>query len=95
MNDYVRHLSLSVVIPVYNEEENIRPLVERLKSPLAIFPGGGEIIFVDDGSTDATLRELRRAQEDNPSIRVLHFRRNLARRRPSWRASTTRGAKLW
>lgn len=74
MNDSA--ISLSIVIPVYNEEENIRPLVDRLESPLAVFPGV-EIIFVDDGSTDATLEELRRAQESSPVIRILHFRRNL------------------
>ncbi|MGH9327420.1 MAG: glycosyltransferase family 2 protein [Terriglobia bacterium] len=77
MNGPAGAISLSVVIPVFNEKENIRPLVERLKSALAGFSGGVEIIFVDDGSTDGTLQELRRAQEVHPSIRILRFPHNL------------------
>ncbi len=75
------NISLSVVISVYNEEENIRPLVERLGFALAGWPGSFEILFVDDGSTDSTLNSLKQAQEANPQsqmmIRIAHFRRNL------------------
>jgi glycosyltransferase involved in cell wall biosynthesis len=70
-------VSLSVVIPVYNEAENVRPLVERLKSALTGWPGGAEILFVDDGSTDSTFDLLKQAQERDPRIRVAHFKRNL------------------
>ena len=70
-------ISLSVVIPVYNEAENVRPLGERLKSALRDWPGELEILFVDDGSTDQTLELLKRAQESDPRIRIAHFRRNL------------------
>jgi glycosyltransferase involved in cell wall biosynthesis len=69
--------SLSVVIPVYNEEGNVQPLVERLVSVLSGWPGGAEILFIDDGSTDRTLELLKRAQESHPQIRVGHFKRNL------------------
>lgn len=71
------NISLSVVIPVYNEEENIRPLVERLSFALAGWTGSFEILFVDDGSTDSTLDCLKQAQEANPRIRLARFRRNL------------------
>jgi dolichol-phosphate mannosyltransferase len=70
-------LSLSVVIPVFNEAGNVQPLAERLRCVLSDALGPAEIIFVDDGSTDGTLAELRRAQERDARIRILHFRRNL------------------
>lgn len=71
------NLSLSVVIPLYNEAENIRPLVERLESALRDWPGQLEILFVDDGSTDSTLELLKQAQQRDPRIRIARFRRNL------------------
>ncbi len=73
----VRETSLSVVIPVFNEAENVDPLVERLQSALAPLGEDWEAVFVDDGSTDSTLELLRRAQQRVPQIRVAHFRRNL------------------
>jgi dolichol-phosphate mannosyltransferase len=69
--------SLSVIIPVYNEEENIGPLVEQLQSALKDWPGEVEFLFVDDGSTDGTLEELKHAQSADPRMRIVHFRRNL------------------
>jgi dolichol-phosphate mannosyltransferase len=62
---------------VYNESENVRPLAERLNSSLRDWPGEVEILFVDDGSTDSTLAELRRLQEGDARIRIARFRRNL------------------
>ena len=70
-------VSLSVVIPVYNEAENVRPLVERLTTVLADWPGSAEILFVDDGSTDSTFELLKQAQDSNPHFRVARFKRNL------------------
>lgn len=69
--------SLSVVIPVYNEAENVPPLVERLREALAAWSGGVEFLFVDDGSTDQTLDLLKHVQSSDPRIRIAHFRRNL------------------
>jgi glycosyltransferase involved in cell wall biosynthesis len=68
---------LSVVIPVYNEAENIRPLVERLESALRTARGQIEMLFVDDGSTDRTLDLLKEAQQKDARIRIAHFRHNL------------------
>ena len=68
---------LSLVIPVYNEEDNVRPLMERLEQALAAWNGPAEVLFVDDGSRDKTLELLRQAQESDPRIRIVHFRRNL------------------
>ncbi|MGH9470399.1 MAG: glycosyltransferase family 2 protein [Terriglobia bacterium] len=77
MNDPGGAVALSVVIPVYNEEQNITPLADRLRDALADFPGGVEMIFVDDGSSDGTLAELRRLQSQHSCVRVLHFAKNL------------------
>ncbi len=69
--------SLSIVIPVYNEEDNIASLVERLKEALAEWNGPVEILFVDDGSQDSTLELLKEAQQSDSRIRIAHFRKNL------------------
>lgn len=71
------NVSLSLVIAVYNEAENVHLLLERLRSALQGWPGGVEILFVDDGSNDSTFELLMRAQESDPRIRIAHFRRNL------------------
>lgn len=73
----MRKLDLSLVIPVYNETENVRPLVDRLGAAMADWPAQVEFIFVDDGSTDRTLESLKQAQEREPRIRIAHFHRNL------------------
>jgi len=70
-------IALSVVIPMYNEAENIPFLLEKLREALGEFTGGLEIIAVDDGSTDNTLDLVQQAQRDDPRIRIAHFRRNL------------------
>ncbi len=67
---------LSVVIPVYNEEENVQPLVDELGRALEGFAGGVEYLFVDDGSTDRTLDRLRAARGLDARVRIVHFRQN-------------------
>src|ERR1700733_12307120 len=70
---------LSVVAPVYNESENIRPLLERLVPVLESCVRSFEIIFVDDGSTDDTLEVLRAAHESDPRIRAISLSRNFGK----------------
>lgn len=69
-------MQLSVVVPVLNEEENVEELCARISTALASGDLDHEIIFVDDGSTDATVDRLRRLQEADPRIRVVKLRRN-------------------
>src|ERR1035438_7833768 len=69
--------SLSVVVPVYNEEENIAVLLEQLQAAVKDWAGEVEFLLVDDGSNDSTLELLKRAQSSDPRIRIAHFRRNL------------------
>lgn len=68
-------MELSVVIPVFNEHESIRLLLEEVGR--AIDPGVHyEIIVVDDGSTDATAATLEKLAAENPRLRVLRHRSN-------------------
>lgn len=63
---------LSVVVCVYNEQDNIRPMLEQIEAALGQMDY--ELLYVDDGSTDQTLAELKRSA--NPRLRILEFRRN-------------------
>ena len=65
---------LSVVVPAYNEEENIIPLAEEIIAALSELPGGFELILVDDASTDATTRIIREYQHLN--VRAVFHRIN-------------------
>lgn len=65
-------MKLSVVISVYNEEENIRPLAEQLS--LALNGMDYEVIFVDDGSKDGTLDELQKLEHSR--IQIVELRKN-------------------
>jgi glycosyltransferase involved in cell wall biosynthesis len=69
-------MTLSVVIPLYNEEENVQMLFERLKGTLDHLKKEYEIIFVDDGSTDRTLSILEEIQAKDKTVVVLSLRRN-------------------
>lgn len=69
-------IALSVVIPLYNEEDNVAPLCEALLFALGGQPRFFEIILVNDGSTDGTEQNLQRAAETDAHIRVINFRSN-------------------
>lgn len=66
---------LSVVIPMYNEEDNVKPLIDEVTTALADHPDF-EIIVVDDGSTDATHTRLQALTRNNPHVRPLQHCRN-------------------
>lgn len=65
-------LKLSIVVTVYNEEENIRPLVDRISLTLQGY--AYEIVYVDDGSTDGTLAVLKSL--DNPRLKIVELKKN-------------------
>ena len=67
---------ISVVIPAYNEEENIPILYEKLKKVLDSLGEDYEIIFVDDGSTDRTYEVLKGIAQKDKKVKVIRFRRN-------------------
>ncbi len=69
-----REMSISIVVPVYNEEANIAPLTEKLEKVLAGFRH--EIIFVDDGSRDGTLETIKALLGSNSHLHYLSLSRN-------------------
>jgi dolichol-phosphate mannosyltransferase len=69
-------LDVSVVIPLYNEEANVAPLLEELFAALRRLGRRFEVICVDDGSADGTFAALARATQAEPALRVIRFRRN-------------------
>ena len=72
--DQVNPPRLSVVVPAYNEEENILPLATEIVAALATLPGGFELILVDDASTDTTARCIR--EITLPQVRGVFHRIN-------------------
>jgi glycosyltransferase involved in cell wall biosynthesis len=67
---------LSVVVPVYNEVENLTPLYERIREVLDPTGWTYELILVDDGSTDGSDRILADLHAQDQRVKVLRFRRN-------------------
>lgn len=67
---------LSVVIPLYNEQENVGPCYRELTDVLTRAGLDYELIFVDDGSRDATFQHLEQLATDDPRTTLLQFRRN-------------------
>lgn len=67
---------LTVLIPLYNEEDNVELLYKALSESLSKFKRSYEVILVDDGSRDRTLENLLKFQHLLPQTRIVEFRRN-------------------
>jgi glycosyltransferase involved in cell wall biosynthesis len=67
---------LSVVVPIYNERDNVAPLHEALSHALQLYGRSYEMVFVDDGSADGTRDVLRELAAADPRLRLVFFRRN-------------------
>lgn len=71
---------VSVVVPLYNESGSLSELHRRLRATLKALPlGGHEIVFVDDGSRDATFAEVAALGKDDRHVRALRFARNFGK----------------
>ena len=70
---------LSLVIPVYNEADSLRPLVEEIDAALAAAGQRFEIVFVDDGSTDGSFQVMQTLAAGRPDVRVVRLRRNFGK----------------
>ena len=71
-------MTISVVVPLYNEESNVAPLVERIVTILASIPDRPEyeIVLVNDGSSDGTLAAIRNEMRARPHIVLINLSRN-------------------
>ena len=67
---------VSIFLPVYNEEPNLMPLHAKLDEALKALDRSAEIVYVDDGSTDGSLKILRQIAEVDARVRVVALRRN-------------------
>jgi glycosyltransferase involved in cell wall biosynthesis len=69
-------IGISIVIPVFNEAQNISELYEELRKACSGLKGSCEIIFVDDGSSDGSFEILKGIQAGDSRVRVIRFRKN-------------------
>lgn len=74
--DSKKKMDLSIVIPVYNEEESVSQLYNKLNKTLPGLKLDYEVILIDDGSTDGSYGELRKIHKKNSSYKIIRFRRN-------------------
>jgi glycosyltransferase involved in cell wall biosynthesis len=73
------HPTLSVVIPLLNEQGNLKLLHQKLREALTGLTLAYEIIFVNDGSTDGSAEILNELFESDPVVQVIHFRQNFGK----------------
>jgi glycosyltransferase involved in cell wall biosynthesis len=76
MENTVEQTIYSFILPVFNEEEVLPVLIDRLTELAKALDGKAEFIFVDDGSTDSSLRLILAARDHDPRIKALSFSRN-------------------
>lgn len=67
---------ISIIVPFYNEDENIEPLYAELDKVLKSLNRKYNIIFVDDGSTDNTFKKMLEVREKDKNVKIIKFRRN-------------------
>ncbi len=70
------NVEVSIVVPVYNERDNVEALYSALKSALQSMSCSHEIIMVDDGSSDGSYTVLSRLAHEDVSLKIIRFRRN-------------------
>src|SRR5262245_16914956 len=66
-------VEISIVVPVYNEEENLQDVTDAIRHAMEGYCESYEIVFIDDGSTDESFPILKRLAREDSRIRVLHF----------------------
>jgi len=67
---------LSLVIPLFNEAQNIQPLYYKLKAVLDRINMSYEIVMIDDGSKDDTLSILKKIRQSDRRLKIISFRKN-------------------
>ena len=77
--DAVPAAEVSIVIPLLNEAESLRPLMEKICHTMAEDGQSYEVIFIDDGSTDDSMAVLEELHAAHPQVKVIQFRRNFGK----------------
>ncbi|HUL19835.1 MAG TPA: glycosyltransferase, partial [Thermodesulfobacteriota bacterium] len=72
-------MDISIIIPMFNEAENVEITLKRVEEVLSSIPGSFEIIPVNDGSVDNTLEVLRKVAEHNKNIKIASYPKNIGR----------------
>jgi glycosyltransferase involved in cell wall biosynthesis len=72
-------MDLSIIIPMFNEAENVKSTLDRVEEALAPFKGTYEIVAVNDGSLDNTLEILNGLAEQDRKLKIVSYRRNFGR----------------
>ena len=67
---------VTILVPVFNEEDNVVPLVRSIRAVVSRVGLPYETLIVDDGSTDATVTRLEELEAEEPALRVIRLRRN-------------------
>lgn len=73
---------LSVIVPCYNEEENVEPFYRELMKNAPVFRNKGvelELLYIDDGSLDGTIAEVKKLKEKDSRVRFVTFSRNFGK----------------
>lgn len=70
---------LSIIVPIYNESENIKPLHKAVSDQLQKLKYNYELLFIDDGSKDDSLKRLAAIAKHDPHTRILEFARNFGK----------------
>ena len=76
MNDVLKSMEISIVVPLYNEEKNIRLMHARLVSSILKITSNFEIIYVNDGSNDNSFLELLKLSNEDERVKYINFSRN-------------------
>jgi len=71
--------SLSIIIPVFNEKENVSLLHQKIKNVMDTLGNQWELIFIDDGSTDGTFEVLKEILKQDKNVKIIKFRRNFGK----------------
>lgn len=87
-------VELAVIVPVFNEAENVPPLAREVAAALDSVPGGFELVFVDDASTDATWSRICEAHSADPRVRGLRHERNAGQSAALWTGIRHSGSPL-
>jgi polyisoprenyl-phosphate glycosyltransferase len=75
----VQSKTISIVIPIYNEAPNVTPLYKAVKSIIKSLPHTFELIFVDDGSSDDSVKLIQRVAKKDKKVRVVELARNFGK----------------